>query len=72
MSSIETEPQEAEIAELAVQALTDAHKRAVKAGHMLVFVKNGELIQTGPLGTTVLKKLPPRKRVSVRVKRAKP
>ena len=72
MATIESEPHDAEIAELAVKALSAAHKRAAQAGRSLIFVKNGELIHVGPHGKTVLKKLPRRKKVSVRVKRAEP
>lgn len=62
---------DAQVAAQAVQALTDAYQRAVAQRRGLVLVKNGELVRIGPSGqTTVMRKLTPRRKVTVRVKRA--
>lgn len=64
------ESPDAQVAAEAVQALTDAHQRALAQRRGLVLVKNGELVRIGPSGQTlVLKKLSPRRKVTERVKR---
>jgi hypothetical protein len=70
MSTIDRDPTEGEITQLAVQALTAAHRRAVASGRPVLEVVDGALVRKGPSGVTVLKKLPPRKKVTVRLKRA--
>ncbi len=70
MPPTDLDPQEADVTLLAVQALTAAQQKAMSSGHSVLVVVNGELIQIEPAGRTVLKKLPPRRKVSVRIKRA--
>ncbi len=70
MIPIELDPQEGEVTQLAVQALTAAQRRALNSGRSVLVVVNGELVRIGSPGRTVLKKLPPRRKVSVRIKRA--
>jgi hypothetical protein len=70
MAPNELDPQEAEVAQLALEALTVAQRRAHNSGRSVVVVENGELVRVGLSGKTGLKKLPPRRKVTVRVKRA--
>jgi hypothetical protein len=71
MTPIEFDPQEGEVAQLAVQALTAANRRAIQLGRSVIVVENDELVRIGsPFGKTVLKKLPPRRKVVFRIKRA--
>jgi hypothetical protein len=70
MTPIELDPQEDEVAPMAVQALNAAQRRAIHSGCSVIVVENGELVRIDSLGKTVLKKLPPRRKVSVRIKRA--
>ncbi len=71
MISNEEDWQEADIPQLAVKALTEAHRRAIEAGHPLVLVKQGCLVRQGASGITVLKQLPARNRVAARTKLAR-
>ncbi len=71
MSEIELVQQENTAPALAVQALTNAHRRVRASGRPVVLVAGGKLVRVGPLGSTTLKDVPPRVRVSVRTKRAK-
>lgn len=65
------DPQETEVAQLAVEALTAATRRAIQSGRSVVVVVNGELVRMrSPADKTVLKKLPPRRKVIGRIKRA--
>jgi hypothetical protein len=68
MDTIEEDPQEAGVPELAASALTAAQHRAVQAGHPVVLVKNGWLVLVQQSGVTRLKELPPRRKVTVRTK----
>jgi hypothetical protein len=70
MTPIDLDPQEAEVPQLAVQALNAAQRRAINSGRSVLVVENDDLVCIGPSGKAVLKKLPPRRKVSVRVKRA--
>jgi hypothetical protein len=70
MTPSEPDPQEAEVTHLAVQALTAAQQRAIHSGRSVLVVENGELVRIESPDRTVLKKLPPRRKVSVRTKRA--
>lgn len=72
MANNESVIDEIEIAAQAVKALSEAQRRAEKSGLGVVIVKDNELVRVGPLGKTVLKKLPPRKKVAERIKRAAP
>jgi type I restriction enzyme S subunit len=67
MQNAEDAKDEAEVVQLAVQALTEAQQRAVKAGHPIVCVQNGVLVRLEPNGTrTELKNLPARQRITLR------
>jgi hypothetical protein len=59
------------VAKSAIQALTVAFQRARGSGRAMVLVENGELIRIGPGGKTVLSQLPVRRKVAIRVKKAK-
>jgi hypothetical protein len=61
---------DAAVPELAVEALSAAYRRALQAGHTLVYVKDGVLVRRAPSGVTVLKQLPARQKVSTRIKKA--
>ena len=69
MTPIVEDPQEAGVPDLAANVLPAASRRAAQAGHPLVLVKDGLLIRIEPSGTTVLKKLPARRRVAVRIRK---
>lgn len=62
---------EASVTEFAKIAVEEAYSRHYQAGRVIVLSKNGDLIrrQLG-LADVVLKKLPPRRRVSKLVKRS--
>jgi len=70
MSSIQIDSEEEAVAQSAVQALLAAQRQALASGRQVVFLDNGELVRKEGRGKTVLKKLPPRKTVTVLVKRA--
>jgi hypothetical protein len=70
MPDIDDESQEADVPQLAVKALTEAHQRALAAGQTLVLVRDGRLIRITNDEVVVLKKLPDRKKVAVRTKTA--
>lgn len=70
MKEIEADPQEAEVAQMAVRALSDAQRHARASGRPVVVVVDGELVRVGPAGRTVIKRLAPRRRVLVRSKQA--
>jgi hypothetical protein len=64
---------DADVPELAVRALTEAHQRALRAGRPLVFVRNDKLIRIDEQGgVTILKELPARIKVTVRQQSARP
>ena len=71
MTAIEEDEEETGVPELAVKALTAASRRAAKAGHPRILVKDRLLVRIDCHGTTVLKKLPPRKKVAIRTIRIK-
>lgn len=71
MNDIELAEQELIAPELAVRALTIAHRRARASGRPVTVVVQGKLVHISPLGSIDLKNLPPRVKVSVRKKRAK-
>jgi hypothetical protein len=71
MTILEDDRLDAAVPELAVEALSAAYRRALQAGHTLVFVKDGVLVRRGASGITELKKIPARQKVSTRTKKAK-
>jgi 20S proteasome alpha/beta subunit len=70
MPEFDSKEDEEEVIQMALQALREANERAKKSGRELVFVRNGELVRSGPNGITVLRKLPPRRKVNGRIRRA--
>ncbi len=54
----------------ALQALSNATRRAMDSGQPVVMVVDGSLVRIEPSGTTVLQVLPPRRKVTERIKRA--
>ena len=71
MADTQPENQDADVPELAVQALTAAHRRAAAAGRTLIVVRNGQLLRISPTETVILRQLPARKKVGDRIKFAK-
>jgi hypothetical protein len=71
MSETELLAADREVPDLAIKALAEASRKARESGQTLVLARDGQLLQIGLPGTVVLKQLPPRMRVAVRVKRAK-
>ena len=63
MTDEELDAEDADVPEQAVKALNDAYERAVREGRTLVFVRDNQLIRQTPDGTTVIRAMPPRKRV---------
>jgi hypothetical protein len=72
MTPFDEDAQDADVPEQAVKALTAAHQQALQAGMTLVLVRDDQLIRIGPDGVTVLRQLPPRKKVAVREKSVRP
>jgi hypothetical protein len=70
MSESELDALEATVPELAVRALNEAQHRARVSGCPMVLVVNDQLVRIGPEGTSVLKSLPSRVKVTTRTKRA--
>ena len=66
MAPNDDERQEADVPALALAALQAAQRRAREAGHTLVMVRDGQLVQICGDTVTVLKQLPARKKVFVR------
>jgi hypothetical protein len=66
MTTDETDLEEAGVPEQAVKALTAAQQQAAEAGYPLVLVQDGFLVRIDHTGTTVLKKMPARMKVSIR------
>jgi len=60
-----------EVAQMAVQALAEAQRRAQQVGRTRIVLVGRKLMQIGPSGTVELKTLPPRTKVAVRSKRLK-
>jgi hypothetical protein len=71
MNREDLEKQDDDVAKSAIQALTAAFRRAQGSGHSMVLVENGELVRIGLAGKTVLSQLPARRKVAIRVKKAK-
>jgi hypothetical protein len=69
MAAIEDDPHEAGIPELAAHALTAASRRAAQAGRPVVLAKDGVLVRIDQSGTTVLKQLPARLKVTNRIQK---
>jgi hypothetical protein len=70
MNNLETDRQDAEVVRMALKALTAAQHRALASGRAVILVVNGELVRITGSSKAVLKKLPARRRVSNRTKRA--
>ncbi len=70
MTALDPSPQDGEVAQLAANALTAAQARAMKSGRSVLVLVDGELVRIEPRGKTVVKKLPPRRKVRDRFKRA--
>jgi hypothetical protein len=69
MPTGEDDRQDADVPELAVKALTSAHRRALEAGRTLVLVRNDWLIRIHSDGTVqMFRQLPARKKVVNRTK----
>lgn len=66
------DPPETEVAQEAVQALSAAQRLALDSGTSILLIDNDELVRVEARGKTVLKKLPPRRKVTERTKRASP
>jgi len=60
---------EADVPALALKALKEAQQRAAQAGHTRVLVRDGRLVSIRNGTITLLKQLPPRKKLTVRSKR---
>ncbi len=54
-----------EVAQMAVAALNAATRRAIESGLPIVVREGDELVEIGPQGRTVLKRLPPRQNLTV-------
>lgn len=72
MDPTEIAREEAEDARMAVEALSAASRRALESGLPVVVVVDDKLVRIDSSGETVLKRLPPRRIVSVRQKRLSP
>jgi hypothetical protein len=70
MTPDELDLEDADIPQMAVEALNAATRRSLESGLTIVVAQGDELVRIGPEGRTVLKTLPPLEKVSVRVKRA--
>ena len=65
MSPTDEDRLDADVPALALQALKAAQDRAVRAGHPMVVVRDGQLVRVCGDTVTVLKQLPGRKKVPV-------
>jgi hypothetical protein len=70
MTIDELDAEDADIPQMAVDALNAAHRRAVASGRAVVFIQDGELVEVSSSGKTVLKKVSRRVKVTTLVKRA--
>jgi 20S proteasome alpha/beta subunit len=70
MNEFESELDDEEVVQMAVQALAAASQRASASGCPVVVVVDRQIVRRDASGTTVLEQLPPRQTVSVRVKKA--
>jgi hypothetical protein len=68
MAILDEEQQEADVPQLAVRALTQAHRRALASGQTLVMVRDGKLIRVTRDEVVVLRVLTARKKSAVRSK----
>ena len=69
MTNSEADLEEADVPELALVGLNEAHERAKNSGLPLVFVRNDQLIRIENGVVTVLKQMPPRKKVTIQIRR---
>jgi len=70
MPDIDLDAEEDCIAQMAVQALAAANRRAIDSGRSVLVVVDDALVRIGSSGTIVLKKIPAGRKVGNRVKRA--
>lgn len=70
MTDNESDQQDAEVVQLAVDALSAAQRRALDSGRPVVLVVKGDLVRVEPGGSFLLKQLPPRRQVFSRNKQA--
>jgi hypothetical protein len=63
MPMIDDEPEESDVPALAVQALKEAQKQTALRGLPVVVVRHGQLVRYSDGKTTILKRLPARKKV---------
>lgn len=64
------DPQDAETALLAVNALRAAQRRALDSGRTVIVVIDGKLVRVDSVGQTVIRHLAPRRKVLLRSKQA--
>lgn len=60
--------QDKNVPEQAVRALTEAHRRAIAAGHAVVMIQGGYLVRREGNQVTVLKPIRGRRKANTRVK----
>jgi CO dehydrogenase/acetyl-CoA synthase alpha subunit len=70
MTDAELERDDDDVAQMAVRALTAASRRAIESGRPVIFVVDDQLVRRDASGTTVVGQLPPRRKVSDRIKQA--
>jgi hypothetical protein len=70
VDSMGADAQEKGVPEQALHALSDANQRAKDSGRSVLMVVKRSLVRMEPSGSTVLKILPPRRKVATRIKRA--
>ncbi len=70
MAEIDMDSNEADVTESAVQALNIATRRAIHSGLPILVVIDSTLVRLDLSGMTVVRKLPPRRKVATRLKRA--
>ena len=71
MTDLDSEADEAEVIRMALKALSAAQRRALESGRPVVMVKDGNLVRVEGANVIVLKTLPPRRKITIRVKQAK-
>ena len=69
MNPTELDAEDADVPQMAVQALNDAYQRAIRSGRPVVVVAEGKLVRIDSSGVTELETLPARRKVAVRTKR---
>ena len=72
MTPHDLDDEDADVPEMAIRGLYEAHQRAIAAGHPVVIVQGHQLVRLEGDIVTVLKTLPERKKVTNRVKYRKP